>query len=86
MADQIDQTEVIVPQIPTPMRNVEITDKENTHVSTKMPPPATPKVKRARTIISEKPVTKVCSRYMYSMYVCMYVYRKLRRFDKTKRS
>ena len=67
MADQIDQTEVIAPEIPMPMSNVEITDKENTHVSTKMPPPATPKVKRAKKIISDKPVTKVCSRYMYSM-------------------
>ena len=67
MTDQIAQTEVIAPKIPVSVHNVEITDKENNHVSTKMPPPATPEVKRARKIKSEKPVTKVCSRYMYSM-------------------
>ena len=68
MSNQIDQilAEVVIPEIPMPMHNVEVTDKENIQVGVKMPLPVMPKVKKAVKIIPKKPVSNVCSRYMYS--------------------
>ena len=68
MAGQIDQilAEVITPKIPTPMYNVEVTDNENIQVDAKLPRRDMPKFKKAMKMIPKKPVSKVCSGYMYS--------------------
>ena len=68
MSNQIDQilAAVVIPEIPMPMHNMEVTDKENIQVDAKLPRYDMPKVKKAMKMKPQKPVSNVCSRYMYS--------------------